>query len=77
MSGNFNLNQVVNLKKKLFAAEQVILPGIINTFVHIIMYWYYFLASLGPQMQKFLWWKIYVTKLQMVNGLYFFQVHLL
>lgn len=41
--------------------------GLLNTFVHIIMYSYYLLAALGPQIQKYLWWKKYLTSLQMVQ----------
>lgn len=32
------------------------------------MYGYYGLAALGPQMQKYLWWKKYLTIIQMVSG---------
>ncbi|XP_063216931.1 very long chain fatty acid elongase 7-like [Bacillus rossius redtenbacheri] len=41
--------------------------GLLNTFVHIIMYSYYLLAALGPRFQKYLWWKKYLTVLQMVQ----------
>ncbi|KAF5287807.1 hypothetical protein FQR65_LT12175 [Abscondita terminalis] len=41
--------------------------GLLNTFVHIVMYSYYLLAAFGPHMQKYLWWKKYLTTLQMVN----------
>ncbi|XP_030760378.1 elongation of very long chain fatty acids protein-like [Sitophilus oryzae] len=41
--------------------------GFINTFVHIVMYFYYFVAALGPQYQKYLWWKKYLTAFQMVQ----------
>ncbi|KAJ9580440.1 hypothetical protein L9F63_024376, partial [Diploptera punctata] len=41
--------------------------GLINTFVHIVMYTYYLLAAMGPQYQKFLWWKKYLTTFQMVQ----------
>ncbi|CAH0728831.1 unnamed protein product, partial [Brenthis ino] len=41
--------------------------GMLNTFVHIIMYSYYLLAALGPKVQKYLWWKKYLTVLQMVQ----------
>lgn len=37
--------------------------GFVNTFVHIIMYTYYMLAAMGPHMQKYLWWKKYLTVL--------------
>lgn len=40
--------------------------GWINSFVHIIMYTYYFLSAFGPKMQKYLWWKKHITNLQMV-----------
>ena len=39
--------------------------GVINSFVHIIMYTYYLLAALLPQYHKYLWWKKYITRLQM------------
>ncbi|CAG9760042.1 unnamed protein product [Ceutorhynchus assimilis] len=45
------------------------LLGVCNAFVHIVLYSYYFLASLGPEMQKYLWWKKHVTKLQLVQFL--------
>lgn len=38
----------------------------LNSFVHIFMYGYYGLASLGPRMRRHLWWKRYLTILQMV-----------
>ena len=41
----------------------------LNCFVHIVMYSYYFLSGLGPSVQKYLWWKKYVTVLQMVSVL--------
>uniref|UniRef100_A0A1A9VLR3 Elongation of very long chain fatty acids protein n=1 Tax=Glossina austeni TaxID=7395 RepID=A0A1A9VLR3_GLOAU len=36
----------------------------INTAIHVIMYFYYFVAAMGPQYQKYLWWKMYITKVQ-------------
>ncbi|KAH9381017.1 hypothetical protein HPB48_008231 [Haemaphysalis longicornis] len=46
---------------------QVILGVCINAFVHAVMYTYYFLAALGPGVQKYLWWKKYLTTLQIVQ----------
>jgi len=31
------------------------------------MYAYYGLAAIGPHMQKYLWWKKYLTRMQMVQ----------
>ncbi|KAL7292494.1 hypothetical protein TKK_0014069 [Trichogramma kaykai] len=41
--------------------------GLLNTFVHMVMYTYYLLAALGPQLQPYLWWKKYLTSLQMIQ----------
>lgn len=42
--------------------------GLLNTAVHIVMYTYYLFAAMGPQYQKYLWWKKYLTGLQMVSN---------
>jgi phosphatidylglycerophosphate synthase len=39
----------------------------INCGVHTIMYTYYCLAALGPNVRKYLWWKRYLTIIQMVQ----------
>lgn len=41
--------------------------GMVNSFIHTLMYVYYGLAAVGPSMQKYLWWKRYMTKLQLVR----------
>ncbi|XP_017763319.1 PREDICTED: elongation of very long chain fatty acids protein AAEL008004-like [Eufriesea mexicana] len=41
--------------------------GVINAFIHIIMYLYYMLSSIGPHMNKYLWWKKYLTSLQLIQ----------
>ncbi|KAJ8946818.1 hypothetical protein NQ318_002097 [Aromia moschata] len=43
--------------------------ALLNTFVHIIMYFYYMVAAMGPKYQKFIWWKKYLTTFQMVSKL--------
>ncbi|XP_059061435.1 elongation of very long chain fatty acids protein 4-like [Achroia grisella] len=40
--------------------------GTLNTFVHIIMYTYYGLSAF-PSIAKFLWWKKYITLLQLTQ----------
>lgn len=37
-----------------------------NSFIHIIMYAYYGLAAF-PNLTKYLWWKKYITKMQLVS----------
>lgn len=38
--------------------------ALINTFIHVLMYSYYFLSALGPAVQPYLWWKRYLTQAQ-------------
>nr|WPT09942.1 elongation of very long chain fatty acids 4 protein [Namalycastis rhodochorde] len=46
---------------------QAFFGAMMNSFIHVIMYTYYGLAALGPQFQKYLWWKRYLTRIQLVQ----------
>ncbi|XP_018901859.2 very long chain fatty acid elongase AAEL008004 isoform X1 [Bemisia tabaci] len=50
---------------KYLKGEQGALIGLLNSAVHVVMYGYYLLSALGPQVQKYLWWKKYITKIQL------------
>ena len=39
----------------------------LNSGIHVIMYTYYFLSAFGPAVRKYLWWKKYLTMLQLVS----------
>ncbi|XP_035279740.1 ELOVL fatty acid elongase 8a [Anguilla anguilla] len=52
---------------KYVAGGQSFLIGMINSLVHVVMYLYYGLAALGPHMQRYLWWKRYLTSLQLTQ----------
>jgi hypothetical protein len=54
-------------RRLTFAGGHGTLLGVINSVVHIVMYSYYLLAALGPQWQKYLWWKKYITTMQLVR----------
>ena len=41
--------------------------SMLNSFIHLVMYTYYGMAALGPQYQKYLWWKKYMTSMQIVS----------
>lgn len=43
------------------------LPAMVNSFIHVLMYSYYGLTALGPSISKYLWWKKYLTILQLVR----------
>ncbi|XP_050039080.1 very long chain fatty acid elongase AAEL008004-like [Dermacentor andersoni] len=44
----------------------------INGFVHVLSYLYYFLSALGPAFKKWLWWKRYLTMVQIVQFVLYF-----
>lgn len=56
-------------------AENVPILVFLNCLVHVFMYGYYFLAALGPQMQKRLWWKRYITRGQLLQFVILFVTH--
>lgn len=50
-----------------------------NCFIHAVMYLYYMLSAFGPHMQKYLWWKRYLTRMQLTQFLivFLYCVHLI
>jgi len=46
--------------------------GYLNVFVHSVMYGYYYLSSQYPFLKQSLWWKKYITILQMIQFLLIF-----
>ncbi|CAG2111399.1 unnamed protein product [Medioppia subpectinata] len=57
-----------------FNVPSITLFAFLNSFVHVIMYSYYALSAFGPQLHPYLWWKKYITQLQLIQftifGLY-------
>ncbi|KAF7493359.1 Elongation of very long chain fatty acids protein 7 [Sarcoptes scabiei] len=53
----------------LYGVPAISLFAFLNSSVHVIMYSYYALAALGPRIQKFLWWKRYITQIQIIQFL--------
>ncbi|KAI1299201.1 Elongation of very long chain fatty acids protein 1 [Halotydeus destructor] len=52
---------------KFIPNSSTLFTVIVNSFVHTVMYAYYYLASLGPQMQRHLWIKKYITVVQLIQ----------
>lgn len=52
---------------KWAAGGQSFFGAMVNSFIHVLMYAYYGVSALGPQFQKYLWWKKYLTSLQLVQ----------
>ena len=53
---------------KIFSLFLAFFGTALNSFVHTVMYAYYGLSAIGPHMRPYLWWKRYITKLQLVSG---------
>ncbi|CAO1432026.1 unnamed protein product [Diamesa tonsa] len=52
---------------KFVPTGSTFLPALVNAFIHVVMYSYYGLAAIGPHMQPYLWWKKYLTVLQLAQ----------
>jgi len=53
---------------RLCGTNTCVIPfELLNSTVHAIMYSYYGLAAIGPWMQPYLWWKRYITQLQIAQ----------
>lgn len=67
-----DIQNVYNSKSLLYFSLYLggvpLLFGTINSFVHLIMYSYYLISTINPDYKKNIWWKRYLTKLQMVSS---------
>ncbi len=50
-----------------FGSPAISLFALLNSAVHVIMYSYYALSAFGPKIQKYLWWKKYITQIQLLQ----------
>lgn len=41
--------------------------ALLNTLVHVVMYFYYLVAAMGPRFERFIWWKKYLTAFQIAQ----------
>jgi elongation of very long chain fatty acids protein 7 len=46
--------------------------GFLNMGIHVVMYFYYLMSAMGPSVQKYLWWKRYLTRMQLGQFIAFF-----
>uniref|UniRef100_A0A1E1WBM7 Elongation of very long chain fatty acids protein n=1 Tax=Pectinophora gossypiella TaxID=13191 RepID=A0A1E1WBM7_PECGO len=46
----------------------IVFLGTLNSFVHVVMYSYYALSTF-PELSKYLWWKKYITSMQLIQFL--------
>lgn len=55
---------------KFFAGGHSIFTGFINSIIHVVMYTYYLVSAFNPQYKNNIWWKKYITQMQIVSGLF-------
>ncbi|CAH1380548.1 unnamed protein product [Tenebrio molitor] len=55
------------ISAKYFPGGQAIYVALYNTLIHCIMYVYYLFSACNPNYSKEIWWKKYVTALQIVQ----------
>lgn len=53
--------------KTIPTAGQAGLITILNSLIHVMMYYYYFISSLNPNDKSHIWWKKHITQAQIVN----------
>lgn len=52
---------------KLSPGGNMALFPLLNSAIHTVMYSYYGLSTLGPHVRRHLWWKKYLTTVQMIQ----------
>lgn len=58
--------KLISLSLSLFSLA--FFSAMLNSGIHVLMYSYYFLSAFGPAVRPFLWWKKYLTMMQLVRG---------
>ena len=56
---------------KFYPYPAAMMTLVLNSFVHVVMYGYYYMASV-PEYKTFLWWKKYITVVQLVQFMILF-----
>lgn len=52
---------------KYYPGGHSIFTGFLNSIIHIVMYAYYLVSAFNPEYKNNLWWKKYITQMQIVS----------
>ncbi len=52
---------------KFLPGGHSIFTGFINSIIHIVMYAYYLITAFSPKYKNNVWWKKYITQMQIVS----------
>lgn len=53
---------------KFYPGGHSIFTGFVNSIIHVVMYSYYLASAFQPQYKNNLWWKKYITQMQIVSN---------
>lgn len=54
---------------KFMPGGHAVFTGFINSIIHVVMYAYYLVSAFNPEYKNNLWWKKYITQMQIVSEL--------
>lgn len=52
---------------KFLPGGHSIFTGFLNSIVHVVMYGYYLVSAFNPEYKNNIWWKKYITQMQIVS----------
>jgi elongation of very long chain fatty acids protein 7 len=52
---------------KWIPGGSLLILGILNAFVHGVMYSYYYITAFKPELKQSIWWKKYITQIQLTQ----------
>lgn len=58
---------------KFLGGGQSVFTGFINSIIHIVMYTYYLVTAFSAKHKNNVWWKKYITQMQIVSFLFPFS----
>jgi len=58
---------LITSRSPFFAGGHELIVGSMNTIAHVFMYSYYLAANIRPEYKNNIWWKKYITQIQMVT----------
>ncbi|GBP40593.1 Elongation of very long chain fatty acids protein 4 [Eumeta japonica] len=58
---------IIESEQGEFDTRITFLPAMVNSAIHVLMYAYYGLSVFGPAVSRYLWWKKYLTILQLIQ----------
>lgn len=58
---------LIYLYAKFLPGGQNMYTVVVNSMVHVVMYSYYLLSAYNPEYKKSIWWKRYITQMQLLQ----------